>query len=1037
MYDFFIQLGEVFLQFLNISITASWLVLAIIIAKFLLKKAPKWINCVLWGLVAIRLLVPFDIESPFSLIPSRETMPVTALYSGNYESLYPQVDSGFEVVDAVLQPAFTEAPSRPVQLSNISIIACIWLLGIIIMLVYSFISYRKIKKTIKEAMRVQENIYLCDNISTPFILGLIKPKIYLPSSLYRDDVLYVIDHEKAHIKRFDHLWKPLGYLILTLYWFNPVMWVAYVLLCKDIELACDEKVIKELDTECKKEYSNALINCSSQRRLISACPLAFGETGVKDRIKSVLSYKKPAFWVIVVALVICVAVSVAFLTVPSSDSAKDILDERGYKIVAQEDEFIPVKVPVSVFTDEIHSEKGQRFEKNQVVVFDRPYDSNSYCQTNIYLEEAIARDSTIDLCFRFSYDQLQDSGVIYTGYNVVENGYTYNVSVRDINSLRIDGEHYYEEEAVKWFYAGDARMGAMSFAVSVSKDAFNKAKENIAFDIGCTKTGYKKNSLFKSVDSEMCEFIEKTILEKETKAPKENVYKCASFIPVKTERVDGNTKVYIISQLGEFTLTKGTIFFSGEKSPHLATITVKKEKEGYSLVDYWALDGYKSSYTQIKEHFPETIWKEVDHANSYYYDVLCMENHAKANAYFEGRTKDYTGTYVFYGSREAVKPTLVLKANDKFVFNCSALSSEFLTGYYEISAGHHLILYADNNKTYMFTITEEGFKFDAYNSADIPEYKVSADSDETYCPVSDDAVFIPEQTVGVNSYFDATVLEVNEGSVLVEPFKNEPINNSANKLSVSTKLSSSMSVPYLRVGDEIRVCYDGMIQETFPAHINGTIAIYMLKSSGTDENNYVLGYEGATKIIYMIHNENGEKGEEITDEERVHLFIQRFNEALDGSSIDEEKAADKDFEDNIAYVGVYYADDSQASIRILGEERIRLGVNERRLISQHDKDRMIEVLVNGKNKIIEDIANGDKGRVNMKDNDFLKKAYALKNSETKEELKSIFGVEPGVTEWEAIDTYYFTNGELVVLIGPNTRVELRKLSEPEYRHTIA
>ena len=158
MYDFFIQLGEVFLQFLNISITASWLVLAIIIAKFLLKKAPKWINCVLWSLVAIRLLVPFDIESPFSLIPSRETMPVTALYSGNYNSLYPQVDSGFEVVDAVLQPAFTEVPSRPVQLSNISIIACIWLLGIIIMLVYSFISYRKIKKSIKEAMRVQENI---------------------------------------------------------------------------------------------------------------------------------------------------------------------------------------------------------------------------------------------------------------------------------------------------------------------------------------------------------------------------------------------------------------------------------------------------------------------------------------------------------------------------------------------------------------------------------------------------------------------------------------------------------------------------------------------------------------------------------------------------------------------------------------------------------------------------------------------------------------------------------------------------------------
>ena len=1040
MYDVFIKLGEIFLQLLNMSITASWLVLAVVLAKFLLKKAPKWINCVLWGLVAIRLLLPFDIESPLSLIPSRETMPVSDIYNADYientQAFTPQVDSGMQAVDAILQPAITETSSASVLQSNISIIACVWLIGMAVMLVYSFVSYLKVKKSVREAMHVQENIYLCDSISTPFILGMVRPKIYLPSSLYRDDVLYVIDHEKTHIKRLDHIWKPLGYLILTVYWFNPVMWVAYVLLCKDIELACDEKVIKELDIDCKKEYSNALINCSTQRRLVSACPLAFGETAVKDRVKSVLSYKKPAFWVIVIALALCVTISVGFLTVPSADSAKDILDERGYTVVAQEDEFIPVKVPISVFTDEIYSEKGQIFSENQVIVFNRPYDSNSYCQTKIYLEEAIVRDSRIDLCFRFSYDELQDSGVIYTGYNVVKNGYTYNVSVRDMNTLLIDGEHYYEDEAVKWFYAGDARNGAMSFAVSVSKDAVLSAKENIVFDIGCTKTAYHKKSLFKAVDLEMYDFIEKTILEKEA-AFSENAFKCASFIPIKTERVNGNTKVYIISQLAEFTLNKGTIFFSGEKSMHLATITVKKEKEGYSLVDYWALDGYKSSEDQINEHFPETVREKADQAFAYYYDVLCMENHAKANAYFEGRITNYVGTYVFYGSRYTVKPTITLKANDKFTFNYSALSSELLTGYYEISAGYQLYLYADNNKTYVFTITDEGFRFDAYNSSAIPEYKVAEDSQETYCPVPNDAVFISEQTVGANSYFDATVLNVNKGSILVEPFPNEPICNSANKLSVSTKLSSSMSVPYLRVGDEIRVCYDGMVQETFPAQINGTIAIYMLNSSATDENNYTLGYEGATKIVYMIHNDMGETGEEITDEERVRLFIQRFNEALETSCIDEEKANDKDFDDNIAYVSVYYADGSRASVRILGEERVRLGVNERRLISHYDKAQIMDALIGNKDKIITDIANGNIGKVRMNADDFLKKAYALTNAETKDELKSIYGVEPGVIEWEAIQTYYFTDGEYVLLIGPNTRVELRKLSEPEYRHTIA
>ncbi len=1043
MYDVFIKLGEIFLQLLNMSITASWLVLAVVLAKFLLKKAPKWINCVLWGLVAIRLLLPFDIESPLSLIPSRETMPVSDIYNADYiektQAFTPQVDSGMQAVDAILQPAITETSSASVLQSNISIIACVWLIGMAVMLVYSFVSYLKVKKSIREAMHVQENIYLCDNISTPFILGIIRPKIYLPSSLYRDDVLYVIDHEKAHIKRLDHLWKPLGYLILTLYWFNPVMWFAYIFLCKDIELACDEKVIKELDKDSKKEYSNALINCSSQRRLISACPLAFGETAVKDRIKSVLNYKKPAFWVIVVSLVLCVAISVGFLTVPKSESAKDILDEKGYRIVAQEEEEIYLSIPVNVFTDDINLEGGQRFAEGEVVVFEKGENSRSYCRTNIYLTQAIASESKVSLYFNFDYKQLQDTGVIYSGYKRTDKGYPYTVEVTDTDYVRIDNnEYYYETDAVSGFLFGPNNSdGTTEFGVSVSRGAFSSANEKIFIKISCTKTGYTSNKRFKSIDSEMYDFIEKTILEKEEWEATEELFACASFVPFKTERVDGNIKVYLVAQLGHFSLTNGNIFFSGEKTPHLATITLKKEKDGYSLVDYWALDGYKSSVTQIKEHFPEDVQEEVDYSFSYYYDVLYMQNHAKAYEYFKGKTKEYTGKYVFYGSREVIKPTLTLLPDNRFTFSYSPLSSYIPQGEYTTD-GNQLCLYTEYDKgTYYFHITEEGFVFDAYNSTDIPEYKVSADSEETYFSVPDGAVFIPEQSVGVNSYFDAVVLEIYDGSILVEPFPDEPVCKSANKLSVSTKLSSSMSVPYLRVGDEIRVCYDGMLQETFPAQINGTIAIYMLESCATDENNYTLGYDGATKITYMLHNDSGETGGEIEDEQVIKLFVQRFNEALDGSSVDEVKADDKDFDDNIVYVYVDYADGSRASVRILGEERVRLGVNERRLISHYDKAQIMDALIGNKDKIITDIASGNIGKVRMNADDFLKKAYALTNAETKDELKSIFGVEPGVIEWEAIQTYYFTDGEYVLLIGPNTRVELRRASNLSYRHTIA
>ncbi len=316
----------VFLKVLNMSITATWVVLGVVLFRFLLKKAPKWISCILWSLVAIRLILPSSIESIFSLITSSDTIDTT-VYNAR-----PFIESGIHTVDnrvnGYLSSRYNEGVTVPAgNTSNIlTILGVIWIIGIILMLVYTVISYIRIQKKVGEAALLKENTWICDNIDTPFILGIFKPRIYIPSTMSEQDMEYVIAHEKAHLKRRDHLWKPFGFLLLSLHWFNPIVWIAYVLLCRDIESACDEKVIKEKGTEIKKCYSEALINCSVPRKSISACPLAFGETGVKQRIKGVLNYKKPAFWIIMVAIITLIITSVCLLTNPSSIKLQNIED---------------------------------------------------------------------------------------------------------------------------------------------------------------------------------------------------------------------------------------------------------------------------------------------------------------------------------------------------------------------------------------------------------------------------------------------------------------------------------------------------------------------------------------------------------------------------------------------------------------------------------------------------------------------------------------------------------------------------------------
>ena len=304
---------NLFLKLLNMSISASWLVLAVLLLRLFFKKAPKWVNCLLWSIVALRLILPFSFESALSLIPSGEVIPPNIVTAQT-----PAIYSGISAVNSAVNPLFTRylTPGSHTLETIAFFAAVVWLAGAAALLLYSAVSGWRLYRQVRPSIKIGKNLYACDEVESPFIFGVLFPRIYIPSGIDEERLRYVLAHENAHIQRLDHWWKPLGFLLLTVYWFNPLLWLAYILLCRDIERACDEKVIAKMDNTGKRGYSEALVACSVHRRMIMACPIAFGEVGVKTRIKGILCYKKPSFWIILTAAVACVVTAVCFLTNP-------------------------------------------------------------------------------------------------------------------------------------------------------------------------------------------------------------------------------------------------------------------------------------------------------------------------------------------------------------------------------------------------------------------------------------------------------------------------------------------------------------------------------------------------------------------------------------------------------------------------------------------------------------------------------------------------------------------------------------------------
>ena len=335
------MMADIFLKILNMSIAASWIVLVVVILRRLLKDSPKWIHCALWGIVGVRLVMPFSFESVFSLLPSAKTL------SKQSSTAIAHFQTGIDFVDTPVNNYIKERYMAGITITKpmtsftsiTTIVSIIWLVGIVAFILYSVVSYVALKNKIRTAVILKDDIYQCETVETPFVLGIMKPRIYLPFEINEQDMEHVILHEKAHVTRKDHWWKALGFYALTVHWFNPVIWLGYVLFCRDIELACDEKVVKDLDKEQRADYSQALLACSSKRHTIAACPIAFGEMNVKNRIKSVLTYKKPTVLLMRIGVVIFAVIAICFLTNPIGSKYKtiantfDIYEGEEYELI--------------------------------------------------------------------------------------------------------------------------------------------------------------------------------------------------------------------------------------------------------------------------------------------------------------------------------------------------------------------------------------------------------------------------------------------------------------------------------------------------------------------------------------------------------------------------------------------------------------------------------------------------------------------------------------------------------------------------------
>ncbi len=533
-------MSDFLLSLLNMSIVSCWLILALIILRPLLKKAPKAFVCALWALVGLRLICPITFESVLSLIPSSQPVSDSVVYSQintfvNYSEPVNNIAVG-TTQQSLVPPAGT---SIITPLQAISLVAAfIWVAGVAAMLIISLVSYLRLKKSVAASVNTGGSVYINDDIASPFVLGLVRPRIYIPSALSEYEKEYVIAHESAHIKRRDYLIKPLGYFILSLHWFNPLVWVAYILLCRDIESACDERVIKTMSDKEKTDYSEILLRLSMPKKSIRACPVAFGEVGVKMRIKSVLNYKKPAFWIVIVAVVVAAALTVGFLTNPvSKNEVPENDDSKPY--ASMSDNSFESTVMGSIIMNCASEDKGDRYavsDFRELNTIEFEHSVTSYIWA--YYGEYEYNDGKTELEYEFyqpAVVRLHKDGDKYTSesFEAVED-YRYTDQV-----MAMFPEELHASVRYRPGYYQDQKNDCLRSAMNHYNEAYilsegSDGKEQIT-------TTQKINEFYPVFNAKVLEINEKNIV----------------VAPLKGETVSGNTFEKV--RLGLHYLTDGSV----------------------------------------------------------------------------------------------------------------------------------------------------------------------------------------------------------------------------------------------------------------------------------------------------------------------------------------------------------------------------------------------------------------------------------------------------------------------------------------------
>lgn len=504
---------EIFNTVLDMSITASLVIIAVLLVRLLLKKAPKKWSYALWLLVLLRLLCPISIESGLSLIPAQsrnipqntaldEDVDTLAAIDAAQRAVGDTLNGGIEpILINVDRPETKGIETVSASHSQVWLLffARLWPVGIAAMLVWSAVSYLRLRLRLRTAVRFEDNVYECDDLASPFVLGIFRPKIYLPSGLGDREKVYIIEHERQHLRRGDHIFKLLAYAALCLHWFNPLVWLAFVLSEKDMELSCDEAVIDSLGGAVRADYSASLLSLATGRRIIAGMPLAFGEGDPKGRIKNLAAWKKPAVWVSVVAVIVLVAAAVCLLTdrpekpMEQDDLKIAIITEDGYTIRNQMVD-LGLRVPKEVLTEAAYTPEGQSFGECEVVVYDGG-------RTKIWLKSVRQANESASLLY-FGFDMshdLQEHGGAFFSVNRYEGeGSTVCTSVGGVHNEVLSADNGDFEAAVSLRGVGPDE----ELTFYVRADAVRQAKGTMVMEAALNQVIYSLGEALSSVPEE-------------------------------------------------------------------------------------------------------------------------------------------------------------------------------------------------------------------------------------------------------------------------------------------------------------------------------------------------------------------------------------------------------------------------------------------------------------------------------------------------------------------------------------------------------